>query len=199
MLMLALLASGGCAHVSYGIHHVIRAVNECTGHDDWSHYHSAKTGQIVPRTHRTRCCSGYEPPFYGYQGTCWRQWPTGWINCPIIEEEVIHVEPSPPPPPGEQPSEENQSFHRSNESNFHAARVEPPKEKPQAPRVPGKPLETPPSVQIAAGSKATSHEANSAPVEMQSSASERKEVRTPVVKVLRTALAESRRARSRWR
>jgi hypothetical protein len=92
-VLLLTLWCGGCARICYDVRHACREVNDYFGHDPWCYYHSPETGEIVTK-HKHHCCPGMaEPPFYGFHGTCWRKWPEGWINCPIIEEEIVTIEP----------------------------------------------------------------------------------------------------------
>ena len=69
-----------------------------------------QTSNIITRTdHKQRYVPGrhslknsdyaipcYEPPFYGYNGTCWRTWPSDWVACPeeIIEEHTEAIDPN---------------------------------------------------------------------------------------------------------
>ena len=91
----AFLLATGCATVKYDLHHAKSELHELSGHNNWPFYHSPHTGEIVPKhsSHGVDCYEYYEPPFYGYNATCWRRWPAGWVGCPMVEEEIIVEEP----------------------------------------------------------------------------------------------------------
>jgi len=106
--------AAGCAGVK---HHAAHHVPFVAAHKSQPYYHCGTCGAVV--TNKGDCACGIvAPPFYGYEGACWRKWPEGWIPCPegeIIEEHVVipvekpHVAPAPavepspsdvPPPSG---------------------------------------------------------------------------------------------------
>ena len=50
-------------------------------------------------------CGYVELPFFGYNATCWRPWPQGWVGCPMEWQEYgpgvsepVQLEPESPDP-----------------------------------------------------------------------------------------------------
>ena len=122
-----LLLASGCANIKYDVHHAKSEMNELSGHNGWPFYHSPQTGEIVPKhpKHHPECYEYYEPPFFGYNATCWRRWPAGWVGCPIVEEEIILEEPIKGYEHGS-----TDAKHDSIESNVPAPKFELPKKEP---------------------------------------------------------------------
>lgn len=85
--MLPMLGSLGCTHFCYEVGYTGRRIAEHTGHDDWQYYHSPKSGEIVAKRHHRLCGQWCEPPFFGYEPTCWSQWPEGYMGCPPMLEQ----------------------------------------------------------------------------------------------------------------
>lgn len=81
----------GCVSLEHYVH---RHVFDTADHEQ-SYYHCPHCGQIIAK-HGTpvcpKCCR--IPAFYGYEPTCWRQFPAGW-GCP---PETIFAKPGLVPP-----------------------------------------------------------------------------------------------------
>lgn len=90
MVGVALLAviSSGCKHHPAAYHfkhysHGFRAIAE----SNKPYFHSGKTGRIIPKD---PCGVYYEPSCFGFEATCWSQWPSECpSNCPIEEGAQI--------------------------------------------------------------------------------------------------------------
>lgn len=103
IVMLILVVHGGC-HV---LHHDLcnhNFVAKTLAIKLGPYYHCPHCGQIMANEnrHHHQCCYPQPtPPFFGYQATCWRVWPEGWIGCPEETIRTIEVLQSPtdqPPP-----------------------------------------------------------------------------------------------------
>lgn len=99
-------SSIGCAHVGeHWSHHWERhsVVTDLKEKREGRYYHCPHCGQIVPREGFYKCPRCMSPAaFFGYEATCWRQFPEGW-GCPpetvtnnpqfwdqgLIESEVV--------------------------------------------------------------------------------------------------------------
>ncbi len=99
-MLLLLGGSVGCAHVGeHWNHHWQRhSVVACIKEEHAGrYYHCPHCGQIIPREGFYKCprCLS-QAAFYGYQATCWRQFPEGWgcepemvVNHPEFWEQGL--------------------------------------------------------------------------------------------------------------
>lgn len=81
----------GCVSLEHYVH---RHVFDAADHEQ-PYYHCPHCGQIIPKQGKQSCpkCR-WAPAFYGYEATCWRQFPAGW-GCP---PETIFDKPGLIPP-----------------------------------------------------------------------------------------------------
>ncbi len=99
------LATSGCASMYHVAHYNWLTTFEQTVSDHHrSYFHSGRTGRIIAKTHRH--ASPVEPDCFGYEPTCWYNWPAHCVSaCPppeqIIEEEVIEPQRTQEPMPEE--------------------------------------------------------------------------------------------------
>lgn len=87
------LSTSGCARVYHAVHY--NCVSRILHEKPATYYHSEQTGRIIPKD----CCPiRGELPCYGYEPTCWHQWPADCQKCPldgecsngmIMQEQII--------------------------------------------------------------------------------------------------------------
>jgi|GEM_PF-6272517 len=119
-LALVMIAAGGCCGpISHHLHRhtTFRLMHEAKA----PYYHCGHCGQLVPQRAPCPCQPAVEPAFFGFEATCWRQWPEGWVGCPIkevtgefhpAEAEVLPASPKLLPPTDE-PTSHDASSRRS--------------------------------------------------------------------------------------
>jgi len=85
--------------VALGCALILLATAGCSCFPKLQQFHQTALSHFPPRSAlRPPAVMPYyaKPAFFGYHGTCWYDWPEGWIDCPCsyieeipIEEEVI--------------------------------------------------------------------------------------------------------------
>lgn len=75
----------GCVRFSHYVHwHTPLKTAHAEKH--LPYYHCPDCGTLVPKHVHHVCSGGWESwPYYGFQSTCWRAWPSEWMPCPPPE------------------------------------------------------------------------------------------------------------------
>ncbi len=144
--MIVMLGSSvGCVSLKHYVrHHTLAGQAADSHHKNDSYYHCPHCGQIIPKEGFDKCPRCMKiPAYYGYEPTCWRQFPDGWgclpesvannpefwqqgmVDSDRVNQETL-AEPeevtAPPaeeiaPPPAETKAPDQVRVPRSNESN----------------------------------------------------------------------------------
>ncbi len=90
MPLVVLLGISGCAKISHQMrYHMHFGYNRPL--PGLPYYHCTHCGQIVPKAGHECGIMLSHGPFFGYNATCWRDWPEGWVACPIQEIHPVEV------------------------------------------------------------------------------------------------------------
>ncbi len=84
------LSVSGCARAYHDLHYNHIVAEMAKEHASTFH-HSARTGRIIPKRHGEACVC--EPACFGYEPTCWNQWPVECPSCPTSGEMLVEVAP----------------------------------------------------------------------------------------------------------